>query len=141
MPPTHADPDYAGRLHHLELAASDLDAALPFWDWFLTELGYERKNDWENGRSWIAGPTYVVVKQAGESDDPFDRDAPGLDHVAFHAASRTQVDELTATIRQRDDAELLFPDQHPYAGGYYALYCLGPDDVKVEVVGPEESNS
>ena len=134
----HADPEHAGAIHHLELYASDLDDSLPFWDWLLGELGYRPKNDWDGGRSWVNGPTYVVLVDAGPgTDDEFDRNAPGLNHVAFHAASREQVDDLSAAVRERPDASLLYEEKHPYAGGYYALYCEDPEGVKVEVVGPE----
>ncbi|WP_224333124.1 VOC family protein [Haloprofundus halobius] len=132
----HADADAAGQLHHVELYASDLDASARFWEWLLTELGYERKHEWENGRSWVNGPTYVVLVQADDSGSPFERRQPGLNHLAFHAASREQVDDLTAGVRERDDATLLYEDRHPYAGGYYALYCEDPEGIKVEVVGP-----
>lgn len=133
----HADPEHAGGLHHVELYASDLEASVDFWGWLLSELGYEPKNDWDGGRSWINGPTYVVVVQADAGDQPFDRTAPGLNHLAFHAGSREQVDELTAGVRERDDASVLYEDRHPFAGGYYALYCEDPEGIKVEVVGPE----
>ncbi len=133
----HAAPERAGQLHHVELSASDLERAVDFWNWWLGELGYEPKDDWNGGRSWHNGPTYVVLVQAEDTDHPFDRRAPGLDHLAFHARSRGQVNDLTAGIRQRSDATVLYEDQHPYAGGYYALYCEGPDEVKIELVGPE----
>jgi catechol 2,3-dioxygenase-like lactoylglutathione lyase family enzyme len=132
----HADPGHAGQLHHVELYASDLATSVDFWDWLLAELGYEPKNDWDGGRSWINGPTYVVVVEA-DSDHPFDRQAPGLNHLAFHAASREQVDDITAAVREREDATVLYEDSHPFAGGYYALYCEDPEGIKVEVVGPE----
>ncbi len=135
--PDHADPDHAGALHHAELAVSNLETAAPFWDWLLTELDYEPKDTWEGGRSWIRGPTYVVVKQADE-DGAVERRAPGLDHVAFHAGSRDQVDRITDEIRERPETTLLYPDQHPFAGGYYAVYFEDPDGITVEVVGPEE---
>lgn len=133
----HADPAHAGALHHVELAAADLEAAVPFWDWFLGELGYEPKDEWDDGRSWVACPTYLVLKRAGNADLPFDRENPGLDHLAFHAASSEQVDALTDGVRARDDASVLYEERHPYAGGYYALYCEAPEGVTVEVVGPE----
>jgi catechol 2,3-dioxygenase-like lactoylglutathione lyase family enzyme len=132
----HADPEQAGGLHHVELCTADLQSSLDFWNWFLSELGYEEKNDWDGGRSWIRGPTYIVLKEADE-DHPFSRHASGLNHLAFHAASREQVDELTDGIRERTDARVLYEEQHPYAGGYYALYCEDPEGVKVELVGPE----
>lgn len=132
----HADPAHAGAIHHLELYAADIDAAVEFWGWLLGELGYEPKNDWPGGRSWANGPTYVVLVDA-EADGAFDRNAPGLNHVAFHAASREQVDRLAKQAQERSDTTLLYPDQHPYAGGYYALYCEGPEGVKAEVVAPD----
>lgn len=131
----HADPDHAGGIHHVELYASELARSVAFWDWLLGELGYERKNDWDGGRSWINGPAYVVLVAADRAAPPFDRRGPGLNHLAFHAGSREQVDELTAGVREREDATLLYEDRHPYAGGYYALYCEDPEGIKV--VGPE----
>jgi catechol 2,3-dioxygenase-like lactoylglutathione lyase family enzyme len=134
---THGDPEEAGHLHHVELCAADLDESVDFWGWLLTELGYETKNNWENGCSWSKGPTYIVLKRATTAEHPFNRQAPGLNHLAFHADSREQIDELTADVRERDDSTVLFDDQHPYAGGYYALYCEDPEGIKVEVVGPK----
>ncbi|WP_226005314.1 VOC family protein [Natrinema salinisoli] len=133
----HANPERAGHLHHVELCTADLEAAVDFWAWLLDELGYDRKNEWSGGRSWRNGPTYIVLKEADDSAPPFQRRAPGLNHLAFHAGSRDQVDTLTAAIRDRSDSAVLYEDQHPYAGGYYALYCEGPDGIKVEIVGPE----
>lgn len=137
MSSDHADPDNAGAIHHLELYTSDLDASTRFWEWLLTDLGYTVKNDWERGRSWLNEPTYVVMVAAPHPTDEFDRRAPGLNHVAFHARSRDQVDRLTNGVRQRDDARVLYEEDHPYAGGYYALYCEGPEGTKVEVVAPD----
>mgnify|MGYP000141509404 CR=1 FL=1 len=136
MPPTHADPDHAGALHHVELAVADFDTAEPFWDWLLADLGYEPKDDWEGGRSWILGPTYLVVKRA-EGERAHEREQPGLDHLAFHAASRAQVDRISDAVRECEATRLLYPDQHPYAGGYYAAYVRAPSSITVEVVGPE----
>ncbi|RDI71278.1 VOC family protein [Halopelagius longus] len=133
----HADPEYAGQLHHVELYASDLERSVDFWGWLLGELGYEPKDEWDGGRSWVNGPAYVVFVQADDADRPFDRQTPGLNHLAFHAASREQVDSLAAGVRERADATLLYEDRHPFAGGYYALYCEDPDGIKVEVVAPE----
>lgn len=141
MQEDHADPGAAGRLHHLELCVSDLEVALPFWAWLLGELGYDPKDRWDGGRSWELGPTYVVVKRAAVPEHGFERRGPGLDHVAFHAPSRPAVDELAEAVRDRPDATLLYPERHPYAGGYYALFCEAPDGIVVEVVGPAPTDA
>ncbi|WP_459194116.1 VOC family protein [Halosimplex sp. J119] len=137
MTTDHTGSDRAGRLHHVELCASDLDASADFWDWLLTALGYERRDEWEGGLSWENGPTYVVLVQAEAAAHSFDRREAGLNHLAFHAASREHVDDITEEVRERDDAAVLYEEQHPYAGGYYALYCEGPEAIKIEVVAPE----
>lgn len=137
MDADHTDPDHVGHIHHVELYTFDLDTSVAFWGWLLAALGYEPKDTWDGGRSWGNGPTYVVLIQADDVDHSYDRQAPGLNHLAFHAASREQVDDLTAGIREREDATVLYEDQHPFAGGYYALYCEDPEGIKVEIVGPE----
>ena len=131
-----------GLLHHVELYASDFDAAARFWGWFLPELGYREYQRWEGGRSWKRGPTYLVVVGTAEAqeDDAFDRRAPGLNHLAFHARSRRHVDEMTQTLRERG-RRVLYGDRHPHAGGedHYAVYFEGPEGLKLELVAPDES--
>jgi catechol 2,3-dioxygenase-like lactoylglutathione lyase family enzyme len=138
--PTHADPDRAGQLHHLELSVTEYSPSLPVWEWLLGELGYERKNDWDGGRSWIRDGTYVVLKRA-ETEGTVDRATPGLDHVAFHAASSEQVDLLTEGVRARSATTLLYEHHHPHAGDYYALYFEDPAGLTVEVVAPDDPDA
>ncbi|WP_158055680.1 VOC family protein [Halorussus halophilus] len=133
--------DETGLLHHVELYASDFEESMTFWEWFLGELGYEVYQDWDDGRSWKCGPTYLVLVRAPEKyeNEEYHRRHPGLNHLAFHAESRTHVDELTEKLRERGRT-ILYEDEHPHAGGedYYALYFEDPERMKVEVVAPEE---
>ena len=130
----------AGMLHHVELYVSDLGRSVAFWDWFLSELGYEVYQEWPLGRSWKLGPTYLVLVQAEEPhrDTGFHRCTPGLNHLAFHAESRSHVDEMTARVRERG-RPILYEGDHPYAGGpdHYAVYFEDPERIKVELVAPE----
>jgi catechol 2,3-dioxygenase-like lactoylglutathione lyase family enzyme len=127
--------DAAG-LHHVELWVPDLTRAREQWGWLLGQLGYEQFQDWERGRSWLLGSTYLVVEQsAAMSADSHDRLRPGLNHLAFHAGPRDRVDALAAAGPARGWT-LLFPDQHPYAGGpdHYAAYLSNADGFEVELV-------
>jgi catechol 2,3-dioxygenase-like lactoylglutathione lyase family enzyme len=127
-------------LHHVELYVSDIKKSTEFWGWFLEELGYQPYQKWENGQSWKMKGTYLVFVQAEERflDIPYHRCRVGLNHLAFHAESRTHVDEMTKKLRDRG-IQVLYPDKHPFAGGndYYAVYFEDPDRVKVELVAPE----
>ncbi|ODR82280.1 hypothetical protein BG842_23610 [Haladaptatus sp. W1] len=129
-----------GLLHHVELYASDFETSASFWGWLLDELGYSVYQEWDGGRSWKRGETYIVLVQADEEfrDEPYHRRRPGLNHLAFHAASRDHVDELTETLGAKG-VPILYEDDHPFAGGedHYAVYFEDPERIKVELVAPK----
>jgi len=129
----------AGRIHHLELYVGKLAASRAFWEPFLTRLGYRRYQVWEGGVSFFLDPTYLVLVEVEPAYRAagYHRKRIGLNHLAFHAESRAQVDALTRWVVENGHT-LLYPDRHPYAGGpdYYALFCEDPDRIKVEVVAP-----
>ncbi len=126
----------AGRLHHVEIYCSDLKKTAEFWGWFLSELGYHEFQKWPSGISFILADTYLVFVQADAKHltTPFHRCRPGLNHLAFHAASRRQVDEITEKLRDRG-VVILYADRHPHAGGpdSYAVFFEDPERLKVEL--------
>lgn len=129
-----------GAIHHLELYVAELAAAAEFWGWLLARMGYEPYQDWPGGRSWRLGETYLVFVQADErlSGVPYHRCRPGLNHLAFHAGSRRQVEELTEELKARG-ARILYEDRHPFAGGpgHYAVFLEDPQRIKVELVASD----
>ena len=113
-----------GSLHHVELWVPDLGRACAEWGWLLRQLGYAPFRDWPDGRSWRLGTTYLVVEQSPAlTASEHDRLRPGLNHLAFHAGPRRDVDRL-AMEGPGHGWTLLFPDRHPHAGGpdQYAAY-------------------
>lgn len=128
----------AGQLHHVEIYVSNLEKSASFWGWFLGELGYRLFQSWEQGRSYILGGTYIVFVQTEERfrDVPYHRCRTGLNHLAFHARSREQVDQLKNQLEERG-IESLYPDKFPTAGGAHGLFFEDPDRIKVELVAPE----
>jgi catechol 2,3-dioxygenase-like lactoylglutathione lyase family enzyme len=134
--PTPDAPPPPGTLHHLELYVSDLETTIGWWGWLLTELGYAPYQEWDEGMSWrLGGGTYLVFVQAPDPGDGFDRRHVGINHLAFHAGDRSEVDRLSRGLVERG-ARLLYGDRHPYAGGadHYAAFLEDPDGVKVELV-------
>ncbi len=128
-----------GAVHHIELWVPDLARAAAEWGWLLTELGYRPFQEWETGRSWRLGPTYLVIEASpAMSAADHDRLRPGLNHLAFHAADEDRVDAL-AVEAGHHGWTLLFPDRHPHAGGedQYAAYLENADGYEVELIADD----
>ena len=131
-----AEPAPTGAIHHIELWVPNLDRAIVSWGWMLTALGYRMFQDWPGGRSWQSGHAYIVVEQSpARTASRHDRCRPGLNHLAFHVASRELVDQLAAEALLHGWM-LMFADQHPFAGGpeHYAAYMENADGFEVELV-------
>lgn len=128
-----------GLIHHIEINVSDLNKSIDFWGWLLAELGYELDQEWDSGQSFRIGDTYIVFVQTEDKykDIPYHRCRTGLNHLAFHAESKQQVDDLTKKLKEKD-VLILYQNQHPFAGGknHYAVFFEDPDRIKVELVAP-----
>lgn len=131
-----------GLLHHVEIWVPDIVRTRVTWGWLLTRLGYVEFQDWPGGTSWKLGDTYLVFEQSEAlADTQHDRLRPGLNHLAFHAGSREELDQ---TYRAAIDEGWipLFADRYPYAGGvptgveagHYAGYLTDPDGFEIELV-------
>jgi catechol 2,3-dioxygenase-like lactoylglutathione lyase family enzyme len=128
-----------GTLHHVELWVPDLARAASSIGWLLEALGYRLHQDWEIGRSWMLGDTYIVIEQSPAlTSDTYDRLRPGLNHLAFHAGGTADVDSLVSESVDHGWT-LLFPDLHPYAGGpdHYAGFLADIDNFEVELVATD----
>lgn len=130
-----------GALHHLELWVPDLARATAEWGWLLTRLGYAEFQRWEGGISWRLGGDddgggYLVVERSpAVLPGGHDRLRPGLNHLALHAGSRTELDELMAAAGEQGWRPL-FAEKYPHAGGtqHYAGYLENSDGFEVELV-------
>ena len=127
-------------IHHLAVTVRDLDGAMRFFTPFLEFLGYTslgRYHD-QTGRDLCmhvhSDGTYFNVWPADKAlkDQRFEVYAPGLHHVAFRVASRQAVDECHSLVLGLDVTVLDQPGEF-YELPYYALYFLGPDNLKFEV--------
>jgi catechol 2,3-dioxygenase-like lactoylglutathione lyase family enzyme len=129
-----------GLLHHIELWVPRLDTAVASFGWLLETLGYERFQDWEAGRRWKLGSTYLVVEESPAlTADRHDRRAPGLNHLAFHVSDEAEVERLVAAGAAHGWS-LMFAERHRYADreGHYAAYMQNQDGFEVELVAMAE---
>lgn len=136
-----------GSINHVSVTVSDLDAAMTFFRPLLELLGYAPgpvlRNESADTRLTVNlnvanGIAFNVWEaRPGLAAHRFEVYEPGLHHVAFNVASREGVDRVRDLVVQLGGRILDGPGEFPYAEdglGYYAVYFLGPDDLKLECV-------
>lgn len=127
-------------LHHVEIWTRDIDLATRSFGWLFERLGWTLFQVWDNGRSWQSpgGGPYVVIEQSPDLTwTPYDRKAPGLNHLALAVPERWMVDRIVSEAPTYG-WRLMFADRHPYAGGphHYAAYFENDEGFEVEVATP-----
>ena len=128
-----------GAGHHIDLTAHDLARSAAFYEEVLGFLGYRRSRGDDTGIDWDLRDAGHLVCSIGlkpaHSDRDHDRYSAGLHHLAWHAASRDDVDRLHALLVRLDARILDAPAEYPaYGAGYYALFFADPDGLKLEFV-------
>lgn len=123
-------------MHHVELWVPDLERSSASIGWLLGRLGYSVFQDWDGGRSWRLGATYIVIERSSAlTCGAHERTRAGLNHLAFHAGTRPDVDRLAGEAVGHGWRPL-FADRYPHAGGleHYAAYLEDADGFEVELV-------
>ena len=133
-----------GTINHLALAASDLDRSANFYDKVLGLMGYARVEVPETTRQAMKTPLLAWASHNGSitlrpakgaaATKTYDRDAPGLNHLAFNAENRADVDQMHELLVAMKARVLDPPAEYPYFPGYYAVYFCDPDGIKIEFV-------
>lgn len=134
--PAPSAPRPAGRLHHVEVWTGDLAGSRESLGWLLERLGFPQRESWRDGTSYGSDDFYVVLESGPDlAAGHHERRRPGVNHLAFHAGSRADVDLLVRRAASHGWS-LLFPDKHPHAGGagHYAAYLENAEGFEVELV-------
>ena len=128
-----------GAFHHIDLSVSDVAASKLVYGPVLEFLGYTQVKDdadvceWDlRGREPFGASLGIrKAKSAGAHDGH----APGLQHLAWRAASRDEVDRLHDLLIERGIPVLDPPARYPqYSGDYYAVFFADPDGIRLELV-------
>ena len=127
-------------IQHMDLAVSDVDRSLAFYDAVLGPLGLSEYARFDSYR----GTEQVVYLQFGHSwigVRPADGGAyrhyeVGLEHLAFQVDTREEVDEAHQRCVDAGARIESPPEEHyAYAGeDYYAFFAFDPDGIRIEVL-------
>lgn len=135
-----ADP--RGRLNHVDLTVRDPQASFAFYDAVLGFMGYRLADQHVRGFDWDIGThgrgfCSIGIKRAEGVGAAriHDRYSPGLHHIAWHAESREDVDAMHQLLLKIGATVLDAPAEYPrYGAGYYAVFFVDPDGLKLEYV-------
>ncbi len=122
-------------IDHLAIRVSDLARSKRFYGRLLGFMGFER--EWEFGEvvGWNNGETMFWITQAdaqGRRHKHRTGDV-GYHHYAFELETRAQVDAVHAFLVEEEVEIIDPPAAYPsYGEGYYAVFFLDPDGLKLE---------
>ena len=124
-------------IDHLVIRVSDLPRSKAFYDKVLGFMGFER--EWEFGTTigWNNGVTMFWIAEADEEGKRHKhrRGDVGYHHYAFELAEHDEVDALFAFLKAEKIEIADPPAAYPsYGEGYYAVFFLDPDGLKLEAM-------
>ena len=100
-------------IDHLVIRVSDFAKSKRFYDDVLGFLGFKRKYDYADAAGWSNGKTLFWI---GEAD---------------RKGKRQDVFDLEAFLKKKQ-ITIVDPAAEYYSGGYYAVFFLDPDGLKLE---------
>src|SRR3569833_2459537 len=122
-------------IDHLAIRVGDFEASRRFYDRLLHFLGFVR--EWEFGRTvgWNNGVTMVWITEADQGAGPHRTGDIGYHHYAFELASKVVVVVLGVFLESEGVTVVDPPAAYPsYGEGYYAVFFLDPDGLKLEAM-------
>jgi len=127
-----------GNIRHVEINVSDFERSKAFYQDFLEWLGYKQVVGGKDFAGWGNGEAEIFVTYLKRyKDSGFHRRRVGLNHIAFQAKSRADVDRLHSEFLVPRSIKVLYgePKEYPeYRKGFYAVYFEDPDRIKLEFV-------
>lgn len=128
-------------IDHLVIRVSDLARSGAYYDKVLGFLGFVREWEFDSIVGWNNGVAMFWIGEADEESKrhPHRAGNIGYHHYAFELGARAHVDELAAFLEQ-EGVEIVDPpaDYPSYGEGYYAVFFLDPDGLKLEAMYFEE---
>ncbi|MBI2390660.1 MAG: VOC family protein [Deltaproteobacteria bacterium] len=127
-----------GSLNHVVLTVNDLAKSRAFYERLLPALGYRLLYEQAGSFAYRGADglkLYFTQAPPENVGATFDRYRVGLNHLAFNAPDRAFVDDVQKKLESWGVKVLDHAAEYPqYEPGYYAVFFLDPDGMKIEVV-------
>lgn len=125
-------------IDHLHINVSNINVSGKFYDELMKYFGFETLDKADNNWWWHNdGENTFGIEQTGEKyiKNKFHRKQTGLNHIAFRAKSKKDVDEFYNKFLRPHNITVLYggPKNYPeYHDNYYAIFFEDPDRIKLE---------
>ncbi len=122
-------------IDHLVIRVGDFAKSKRFYKHVLGFLGFKLKYEYDGAAGWSNGKTLFWIGEADAEGKkhPHRIGNIGFHHYAFELARRKDVDDLDEFLKAKNvtivDPAADYPD---YGKGYYAVFFLDPDGLKLE---------
>ena len=122
-------------IDHLVISVGDFERSKDFYDKVLGALGFRLKHEYGDMAGWSNGKTLFWISEADAEGKkhPHRKGNIGFHHYAFELSKRADVDEFYEALK-RHKVEVPDPPDDYYEGGYYAVYFLDPDGLRMEAM-------
>ena len=122
-------------IDHLVISVGDFEHSRDFYNKVLGALGFKLKHSYSDMAGWSNGKTlfWIAEADAEGKKHPHRKGNIGFHHYAFELLKRADVDEFYEALKKYK-VEVPDPPDDYYEGGYYAVYFLDPDGLRMEAM-------
>lgn len=131
-------------IDHIHINVADVSVSGPFYNKLLKHFGFSTLDKSRDYWWWHSkGENTFGIEQTSKKylKIQFHRKQTGLNHIAFRASSREDIDEFYNKFLLHYKIPVLYggPKNYPeYHKSYYAVFFEDPDRVKLEFMWIEE---
>jgi len=127
-------------LEHIIINVSNPNVSFPFYKdlfiYFEYKILAEEENDHIAFRKKDTADFWIVATDPKYIKNGFHRKNTGINHFAFHASSKEEVDRFYKEFLKPKGIKTLYDSPKPfleYTPDYYAVFFEDPDRIKLEV--------
>ena len=120
-------------IDHISLRVGDFQKSKAFYGKLMPFLGFKVLDEYPDAIGWTNGKTRLWIGQADAEGKKHKHRIGdiGFHHYAFELSKRQDVFDLEAHLKKMG-ATIVDPAAEYYSGGYYAVFFLDPDGLKLE---------
>jgi len=122
-------------IDHLTIRVGNFEKSKRFYGQLLGFLGFKLEWEFDHVAGWNNGITMFWIGEADAEGKKHKHRIGniGFHHYAFELSERKDVDELYTFLKKEKITVVDPPADYPdYGEGYYAVYFLDPDGLKLE---------